>query len=231
MINPFHVNHTKQKGEIMKNLLTILALITFICLFLGLMPVHGEGKVYDSVLRLHVLANSDSEEDQALKLKVRDSILKATAPLMQDCDTREDAIARISSDIPTLQSAAVETVRAEGFDYPVRIELGEEEFPTRKYESFCFPSGEYLSMRVLVGDAAGQNWWCVLFPPLCLSAATDTASAEEAFIAVGLTNDQYKIITETDSPTYQVRFKILETIEDAKKDINEHFEKTRSDMR
>ena len=209
----------------MKNLLTITAVIAFIFIFIGLMPVHGEAELYDSVLRLHVLANSDTDEDQALKLKVRDSILSASAPIMEGCETREEAIAALTSAIPTLTSAASETIRHEGFDYPVRIELCEEDYPTKSYESFCFPSGEYLSLRVLIGDAAGQNWWCVLFPPLCLSAATDQRDAEEAFIAVGLTDDQYKIITETDSPTYQVRFKILETIEDAKKDINERLGK------
>ena len=207
----------------MKNLLTLIALIAFIFIFVGLMPIHGEAEVYDSVLRLHVLANSDSDEDQSLKLKVRDSILTASAPIIEGCETREDAIEAISAAIPTLTSAASERIKAEGFDYPVRIELCEEDYPTKNYESFCFPSGSYLSLRVLIGEAAGQNWWCVLFPPLCLSAATDQTDAEEAFIAVGLSDDQYKIITETDSPTYQVRFKILETIEDTKKDISQFF--------
>lgn len=209
----------------MKNLLTIIALIAFIFIFVGLMPVHGEAEVYDSVLRLHVLANSDSEEDQALKLKVRDSVLLASAPIMENCETREEAITAVNAAIPTLTAAASEAIQREGFDYAVRIELCEEEYPTKNYESFCFPSGSYLSLRVLIGEAAGQNWWCVLFPPLCLSAATDQRDAEEAFISVGLTDDQYKIITETDSPTYQVRFKILETIEDTKQDINEFFGK------
>lgn len=211
----------------MKNLLTVSALIAFIFVFLGLMPVHGEAEIYDSVLRLHVLANSDSDEDQALKLRVRDSILNAAAPIIADCNTREDAIAAISNATPTLLSSARECIEREGFEYDVQIELCEESYPTRSYESFCFPSGEYLSLRVLIGDAAGQNWWCVLFPPLCLSAATEQSDAEQAFIAVGLTDDQYKIITETDSTTYQVRFKILETIEDTKKDINKRLAKNK----
>ena len=101
----------------------------------------------------------------------------------------------------------------------MRVELGEEEYPTKNYESFCFPSGSYVSLRVLIGDAEGQNWWCVLFPPLCLSAATDKSSTEDAFIAVGLTQEQYKVITETDDTTYEVRFKILEGIEDAKNSL------------
>ena len=209
----------------MKKLLTLFALIAFIFIFLTLLPVHGEEKIYDNVLRLHVLANSDSDEDQALKLKVRDSILEAATPVMQGAESREDAAKAITDAIPTLTEVARRTISESGFDYPVRIELCEEEYPTKSYESFCFPSGEYLSLRVLIGEAEGANWWCVLFPPLCLSAATDKSSAEDAFIAVGLTDEQYKIITETDSGTYQVRFKILETIEDTKQDINEFFGK------
>ena len=204
----------------MKNLFTVLACIVFIFIFVGLMPVHGEGEIYDSVLRLHVLANSDSEEDQALKLKVRDSILAHTRDILEGCKSREEAAKIISEHLNELEATAKERINAEGFDYPVRIELCEEEYPTRNYESMCFPSGSYLSMRVLIGDAEGQNWWCVLFPPLCLSAATEKQSAEDAFIAVGLTDNQYKIITETDSATYQVRFKILETIENTKNSIS-----------
>ena len=213
------------KGAFMKKLFTLIAVVVFIFIFIGLMPIHGESEIYDSVLRLHVLANSDSEEDQALKLRVRDSILARSAELLADCNTREEAIEVINASREDLLEAAKNTVQDEGYDYPVRIELCEEEYPTRSYESMCFPSGEYLSLRVLIGDAEGQNWWCVLFPPLCLSAATERAAAEDAFISVGLTDDQYKIITETDTPAYQVRFKILESIEDGKSSIGKFFGK------
>ena len=89
--------------------------------------------------------------------------------------------------------------------------MNEESYPEKNYDSFCFPSGTYLSLRVCIGEAAGQNWWCCLFPPLCLGAATVPADkAEDSFLQVGLTPDQYKIITETDSPGYKIRFKLLE---------------------
>ena len=198
----------------MKNLLTITVCLAFILIFIGLMPIHGENEIYDSVLRLHVLANSDSEKDQALKLQVRDAILADSAEILNGCTTRDEAIEKINSAIPALTQSAKNAISAAGYDYTVRIELSEEEYPTRNYESFCFPSGSYISLRVLIGEAEGQNWWCVLFPPLCLSAATDKSSAEDAFISVGLTEGQYKVITETDSPTYEVRFKVLETIEE-----------------
>jgi len=197
----------------MKNLLTITVCLAVILIFIGLMPVHGENEIYDSVLRLHVLANSDSEEDQALKLRVRDAILASSAEIFEGCSTKEKAIEKINSAIPALTQTAKNTISEAGYDYTVRIELSEEEYPTRNYESFCFPSGSYTSLRVLIGEAEGQNWWCVLFPPLCLSAATEKSAAEDAFTSVGLTEGQYKVITETDSPTYEVRFKVLETIE------------------
>ena len=198
----------------MKNFITVAVCIAVILVFIGFMPVHGENEIYDSVIRLHVLANSDTEEDQTLKLKVRDAILAASSDILSDIETRDEAISAISDNISALEKAAAGTIADEGFDYPVRIELSEEEYPTRDYEAFCFPSGSYLSLRVLIGEAEGQNWWCVLFPPLCLSAATDKVSAEDAFISVGLTQEQYKIITESDSHTYEVRFKLLETIEE-----------------
>ena len=187
----------------MKNLLTIMALIAFIFIFVGLMPVHGEAELYDSVLRLHVLANSDSEEDQALKLKVRDSILEASATIMQNCKTREDATAAITAAIPTLTSAASETIKREGFDYHVHIELCEESYPTKSYESFCFPSGNYLSLRIIIGEGEGQNWWCVMYPPLCVGAATDRKKATSLW-----NNNQKKLVQGGDR--YVVKFKVVE---------------------
>lgn len=200
----------------MKNILSIVICIAVIFSVAALLPIHGENEIYDSVVRLHVLANSDSDEDQALKLRVRDSVLSCSAELLSDCQTRHEAIKVISENLNTLELVAESVVNESGYNYNVKVELGEEEYPTKNYESFCFPSGSYVSLRVLIGNAEGQNWWCVLFPPLCTSVAIDKSSAEDAFISVGLTDDQYKIITETDETVYEVRFKILETIEQAK---------------
>ena len=198
----------------MKNLLAIAVSVSLIFIFVALMPIHGESDIYDSVIRLHVVANSDSEEDQAFKLKVRDAILAASAEKLSKAKTREEAIELETEELGALEDTARATISDEGYDYPVKIKLCEEDYPTKSYESFCVPSGNYLSLQVLIGDAEGQNWWCVLFPPLCLSAATDSSDGnnEDAFISVGLTGDQYKVITETKNPKYRVRFKILEAI-------------------
>lgn len=198
-----------------KRLLICAFLILTVALVAGLFPVHGEEKIYDTVVRLHVLANSDSEADQALKLKVRDRVVELVSPAVEECRTQTEAIAAIGGIMDSLEAAAEEVVAEEGYDYDVNILMGEEYYPTRTYASCAFPEGEYVSLRVCIGDAEGQNWWCCLFPPLCLSAASDGSDEdnEEAFISVGLTGDQYKVITESDKPKYRVRFKILETIQ------------------
>lgn len=175
------------------------------------LPVHGEQAIYDAVIRLHVIANSDSEEDQALKLRVRDAVLALTTERLAGCCDRAQAEAQLSDMLETLEGEAERVLREAGCDMPVRVTLGEECYPTRNYEAFCFPAGEYVSLRVMIGEAAGQNFWCVLFPPLCMSAATvGREAAEEELVAVGLSRDQYAIITETKDTKYRVRFKFLE---------------------
>ena len=183
-------------------------------LFAALMPVHGEEEIYDTVIRLHVLANSDTAEDQALKLEVRDAVLEATAPLLEGCTDRAEAAALLESGMGDIQAAAEQVIADAGRTDAVTMLLNEEDYPERNYDSFCFPAGSYLSLRVCIGEAAGQNWWCCLFPPLCLGAASVPADeAEESFLEVGLTPEQYKIITETDNPGYKIRFKLLELFE------------------
>lgn len=194
-----------------KKLLIALLCLTSALLIVGLMPVHGEAEIYDSVIRLHVLANSDSAEDQALKLQVRDAILEITAPLVEDCTDQADAKARLEAHREELEAAAREVIAQAGYTYAVSIELDNETYPRRSYDSFCFPAGNYLSMRVCIGEAEGQNWWCCLFPPLCLGASSvSEEEAEESFVDAGLTPSQYKIITESEKPVYKVRFKLLE---------------------
>lgn len=195
-----------------KKLLICTIAIMVLSLVAGIMPIHGESEIYDTVVRLHVIANSDSEEDQELKLAVRDEIIKIVTPAVKDCTSQSEAIAAIGAIMDDIQTTAENTVRDAGYDYGVTVEIGEEHYPTKMYESCAFPEGEYVSLQIKLGQSEGQNWWCCLFPPLCLSAASgDDKINEDAFISVGLTSDQYKMITETDTPKYKVRFKILET--------------------
>jgi len=127
--------------------------------------------VEDSVIRLHILANSDSEEDQALKLIVRDRLLKEGENLFPKVSSREEAEQILLQNLPRLQNAARETVALEGYCYPVALSLQNCGFETRQYDGFSLPKGDYLSLQVVIGAGEGRNWWCILYPPLCLSAA------------------------------------------------------------
>ena len=196
-----------------KRLLVVTFTLIMLCALLTFLPIHSEAEIYDSVIRLHVIANSDSEIDQDLKLAVRDEILKSASSMLEGCSTREQAIERVSDSLCTIEERAADLLADMGYPYSVNVELSEEEYPMKNYEGFCFPSGEYLSLRVNIGEAQGQNWWCVLYPPMCLSAASES----EAIAQVGLTDAQYSMITETEGAKYKVRFKILEAIEKAVK--------------
>ncbi len=195
-------------------ILTVTVLICFLAL--SVLPIYGEDGIYENVIRLHVIANSDSEEDQSLKLSVRDAVLDLCAPILSECQTREEAIAVVKSLSEDIETTAKQTLLSLGCEDAVTVEISEERYPEKQYESLCFPSGTYLSLRICIGEAAGQNWWCVLFPPICMSAATATKNqAEDAFIAVGFTPEQYRVITETDDVTYKLKFKFLEFFEEA----------------
>lgn len=196
----------------MKKFLLVFSVFILCAAVCDVLPIHGEEKIYSEVIRLHVIANSDSEEDQALKLKVRDAVLDYVSPLLAQAGDREAALALLGTCEEGIREAALGVISAEGFSYPVSVTLTLENYPTRNYESTCFPSGKYMSLRVMIGESAGQNWWCVLFPPLCLGAASERAELEDAFVSVGLNAEQYKIITETEETKYYLRFKILEAI-------------------
>ena len=193
----------------MKKIAIMCATVMICFCVLSVLPVHGEAEIYDSVIRFHVIAHSDSEEDQRIKLALKDEVAKLTCELTRDCKDIDSAESAVRENLYLIEECAEQKLRELGCDLPVRVEFGYEKYPTKSYDSICFPAGEYRSVRVMIGESAGQNWWCVLFPQLCLGAAT-VNEAENAFISVGFTPDQYKIITETDDPKYKLRFKILE---------------------
>ncbi len=192
----------------MKNWTSIVLALTLLCSALLILPVHAATGIYDSVIRLHVLANSDNEEDQALKLKVRDDVLAHTEKLIGNASSRDEAEAILQENLDTLASVAEQTLKREGAPNTVRVTLGMEDYPRRAYETAALPAGEYLSLRVMIGEAKGQNWWCVLFPPMCLSAAT--SERETSCLAAGLSEGQYRFITGGEGTTYRVRFKLVE---------------------
>ena len=146
-----------------------------------------------------------------MKMAVRDAVLALTSPLLEECGSQAEAQNLLQANLEQIQAAAEQVLAEAGCTDAVAVSLSVEAYPTRDYESFCFPEGDYLSLRIEIGEAAGQNWWCCVFPPLCLgSASASKSTAEDAFIQVGLTPSQYKIITESSKPVYKIRFKLLE---------------------
>ena len=179
---------------------------TAVFLLTGALALGTQARLADRVVRLHVLANSDSEADQALKLQVRDVVLDRAEALLSQARDRTEAEALLREHLSDFQQVAAAEITAAGYDYPVSVELEDTRFPTREYDGFTLPAGEYLALRVLIGAAEGQNWWCVVFPPLCTAAS---AQVPAAAVAGGLTEDQVGLITE-ENTGYVLKFKLVE---------------------
>ncbi len=162
----------------------------------------------DRVLRLHILANSDSEEDQALKLKVRDRIVTESAGLFDQVTDRESARAVVEKNMDALREAAQDEVYRQGYSYPVSMELTHMYFTTRVYGETALPAGYYEALRVTIGAGAGHNWWCVIFPAMCLPVAEESQELDGV-----LNEEQMEIVEEGESAQYEIKFKALEWYE------------------
>lgn len=186
-----------------------------VCLMLGLLCALGVGTwlegeqtaLADRVIRLHVIANSDSAADQALKLAVRDRVLEQAETIYPAGADREQAEAVLRAHLPELAAAGQREADQWGYRGQVRASLTRCWFPTKTYDGFALPAGEYTALRVVIGSGQGQNWWCVAFPPLCLGAASE--SVEEAVAAGQFTPEQGALLTE-DGEGYVLKFKALE---------------------
>lgn len=154
-----------------------------------------------SVLRLHILADSDSEEDQALKYKVRDALLEASGELFGGCTTLPEMQERAREQLHTIELLAQKVLLENGCTDSVTAEVTEMDFPVKQYEKLTMPAGNYCALRILIGEAEGQNWWCVMYPPLCLPAGTETPEGWfDAETADMLENPEQ----------YEVKFKCVE---------------------
>ena len=187
-----------------------LFLLSFVALLLfGGWLVHEQRELADSMIRLHVVANSDSREDQRLKLAVRDRILLTAEELCLTNATPEQAEEQLRSHLDELSRVGQQVVQEWGRSYPVSARLERCWFPTKEYEGFALPAGSYRALNIIIGEGLGQNWWCVAFPPLCLGAATQPI--EEAVQAGTFTEEQAKLMTE-DGGGYVLKFRCLELL-------------------
>lgn len=187
--------------------LALLALSALLCACLD----REQTALADRVLRLHVLANSDTDADQALKLRVRDAVLEEARTLLPSDATREEALDILADSLPELAQVGADTVAAAGYTYPVTASLEEEAwFPTKDYGDLSLPAGAYTALRLVIGEGSGQNWWCVVFPPLCLGAVSEPA--EPAAVLDGLDAAQVALVTG-EEPEYVLKFKLMEVVE------------------
>ena len=198
-----------KKQVFLKNFTVTFAILLLPALLLSFfLPLADAAEVYDGVIRLHVLAHSDDEKEQALKLCVRDAILHEMGTLFNGQSSKEGAEALLESSLDEVEKLAEKTLREKGCPHDVRVTLCKEYYPTREYEGMRLPAGEYLSLRVLIGDGVGQNWWCMVYPPLC----TSSAEANEALSEAGFTPNQVRLLTDDEDGEYVIRFKIVETV-------------------
>lgn len=182
-----------------------ISLLFALCVTLctGLYAKAAQNQLSGELVRLHVIANSDCDSDQSAKLKVRDSVLTILTPELEGVRSLNEAEAVIDKAIPQLNEAAAQSLKESGKYYPANAKLCVESYPTRNYDGFSLPAGDYVSLQIILGEGKGHNWWCVVFPPLCMTTVED----KDAFS--GLPKDSEKLIT-SDKGGYKVKFRIIE---------------------
>ncbi len=189
----------------------IILLISFIFISISSYASSISKDLSDNFFRLHILANSDSKEDQDLKLKVRDNIIEYMNSLSYDGLSKQDAICLTQDHISDFENIAQKTIENEGYNYNVSLEIGNFYFPTKLYGNVSLPAGYYDALKIEIGKAEGKNWWCSLFPPLCfvdISSGVIDEDTEE-LLKDNLSDEEFAIIT-SDSETIKFKFKIVE---------------------
>lgn len=193
-------------------ILFLLILYILVCAFSYVNAVSTD--ISNSVFRLHVIANSDSVEDQNLKYIVRDSVLEYMNEIAKDATSKEEIIALIDEHKDDFYDVAINTIREQGYDYDVNINIGNFEFPTKTYGDISLPAGFYDALRIEIGDACGKNWWCVMFPPLCFVDVTSGVVDEDSkeLMQENLTEEEYSVISD-DSTEFKLKFKLIEMLQ------------------
>lgn len=183
-----------------------LLLALAVTLLWGAWSLHRQDDLQEKMIRLHVIANSDSDADQTLKLCVRDAVLCRAEEILRQSADMTEARARLRDSLPAIGDAATQELAAQGSGYAVSVSLEDTEFPRKTYDGFALPAGEYLALRVVIGAGEGRNWWCVVYPPLCTAAACEL---EGVALEGGMTADDLSLMTG-ENAGYVLRFRSLE---------------------
>lgn len=188
----------------------LLFIYTTICAFSYAQNISTN--IANNVFRLHVLANSDSKEDQNLKYKVRDNLLTYMNEICVNCKTKQEAIYQVEENKNTFKQIALDTIKNEGYSYDVTINIGNFEFPTKEYGDISLPAGFYDALRVEIGEAKGRNWWCVMFPPLCFVDITSGVVPEESkeLLEENMSEEEFALVSSDSTSEIKFKFKLLE---------------------
>ncbi len=196
--------------------LFLLFLYITICAFSYVEAVSAD--ISNSVFRLHVIANSDSKEDQDLKYIVRDNVLTYMNDICKDTKSKEAAIKIANEHLDEFKQVAINTIKENGFNYDVNIEIGNFSFPTKTYGDISLPSGYYDALRIKIGNADGKNWWCVMFPPLCFVDVSSGIVPDESKEAMkkDLSDEEFSLISNKENSNISFKFKLIEFFQNAK---------------
>lgn len=193
--------------------ITFILFLSLLFSFLFSSLSSAKENISDSVLRLHVIANSNSKEDQALKLKVRDRILSDTKDLFKNTQSPSDALDKAKSKKDLILTSAQAALKENGSAYDVKVKIGEDSFPIKSYESITLPEGKYTSVSVIIGNGEGKNWWCVMFPPLCLVKGTvSLPEKSDNYLRENLSKSEYALIKNDSELPFELKFKIVEIL-------------------
>ncbi len=176
-------------------------------LIIAALPTDAEAEIYEDTIRLHILANSDSPEDQSLKIAVRDGLLTEYGEKLRSAGSIDAAENLGKELLSEIEASAKEILQNKGCNFDVRATITTEWYETREYGDFALPAGYYTSLRVIIGEGRGQNWWCVMYPPLCMELATESAPADDGII--DYTREEISLIK---SGKYSIKFKLLEEV-------------------
>lgn len=203
----------KSKNRIEIMMIGIVGIITFISIL-----AYNSKKMTDTLsnemIRFHVVANSDTTEDQLLKQQVKDEIIHYMEPLLKDSKSIDETRKIVNMCLPNIKNVSQEVVKKYGMEYNIYVSLDKANFPTKAYGDVILPAGEYEACRVIIGEGKGENWWCVMYPPLCyIDIASGVVPLEgKEQLRQNLNEEQYKLVVQNKEKKYVIRFKIVDTI-------------------
>lgn len=194
-----------------KIVLIIFLLFVYLLFSIFSYATNVSNKLENNIFRLHIVANSNSDEDQSLKLKIRDNIISYLEKICDNCNSKDEFIYIANLNLENLKDIAKNTVRENGFNYEINIEIGNFYFPTKYYGNISFPAGYYDGLKINIGEATGQNWWCSLFPPLCFtdisSGVIDEESEED--LKENISEEEFSILSSSNG-VYKIKFRLIE---------------------